>query len=88
MEGSGAPGRRLRIPLAGWEPIRKVGVAKAHACAVLLLRWWGVPKARGRGRGLRGACAEAVGGRPDSPLFDFAILRGSGSGGGSGGWSL
>lgn len=41
-----------------------------------------------RGRGLRGACAEAVGGRPDSPLFGFAILRGSGSGGGSGGWSL
>lgn len=41
-----------------------------------------------RGRGLRGACAEAVGGRPHSPLFGFAILRGSGSGGGSGGWSL
>lgn len=41
-----------------------------------------------RRRGRRDACAEAVGGRPDSPLFKFAILRGSGSGGGSGGWSL
>ena len=44
MEGSGAPGRRLRIPLAGWEPIRKLGVAKAYACAVLLLRGGACPE--------------------------------------------
>lgn len=49
---------------------------------------WGEPRTGVSGRGLRGACAEAVGGRPDSPLFGFAILLGSGSGGGGGGWSL
>lgn len=72
-----------------WYLIREVGVVFRDACAVLLQLGVGRAQSGGIGRrGLRGACAEAVGGRPDSPLFGFAILRGSGSGGGSGGWSL
>lgn len=89
VEGSGVSRRRLRIPSAvGCDPIREVGVASGDAWAVLLRLGVGRARARVRGRDLRGACAEAVGGRPDSPLFGFAILLGSGSGGGSGGWSL
>lgn len=65
-----------------------MGVASGDACAVLLPRGRGKPRGGVRGRSLGDACAETVGGRPDSPLFRFAILRGSGSGGGSGGWSL
>lgn len=75
------------LPL-GVESKREGGRGFRERLRVAPPKGWGDPRTGVSGRGLRGACAEAVGGRPDSPLFGFAILLGSGSGGGSGGWSL